>query len=377
MRVPILAYAILISMLPRSVVFADAPRELRLTFVGDIMGHDVNYQMKDFHNIYSGIRDMFLTEDLTFANLEFPLDPFRPQSGYPLFNGTIAYLAAAVDSGFNLFSLANNHAFDGGEEGISQTLRALQSAQAQSTRPFAYSGTREDPQQAFRPETIIVKGVRVGFIAVAQFLNKPEGGKYVNVVDFANPAQVADFLSFVRSVSSQYDLFIVSYHGDQEYVQKIDPLKRLFFRQLLEAGAHIVVGHHPHVVQGYELVQLNGAQKLAMYSMGNFISGMTWMLSPVQMQGILAATGESYMLVVDVRCDASGCSVIQTEPIPIANYMNEHTEMVVARMSDLADGTVKLSPTWRAYYVERLALMRAFLLRSASDTGSVRPDSAR
>ena len=130
-------------------------------------------------------------------------------------------------------------------------------------------------------------------------------------------------------------------------------------------------------MQGYELVQLNGAQKLAMYSMGNFISGMTWMLSPVQMQGILASTGESYMLVVDVRCDTSGCSVIQTEPIPIANYMNEHTEMVVARMSDLADGTVKLSPTWRAYYVERLALMRAFLLRSASDTGSVRPDSAR
>jgi len=117
-------------------------------------------------------------------------------------------------------------------------------------------------------------------------------------------------------------------------------------------------------------------QKLAMYSMGNFISGMTWMLSPDQMHGIPAATGESYMLTVDVRCDAGGCSVIQTEAIPIANYMDEHTEMVVARMSDLADGIVKLSPAWRAYYAEHLALMRAFLLRSLPPTGSVRPKSA-
>ena len=354
---------------------ADAPRELHITFVGDIMAHDVNYQMKDFHNIYSGIRDMFLSNDLTFANLEFPLDPFRPHAGYPSFNGTFAYLAAAVDSGFNLFSLANNHAFDGGEEGISQTIRALQSARAQSTRPFAYSGTRNNPNQAFRPETIIVKDVRVGFIAVAQFLNKPDQGRYVHVVDYSNPAQVEDFLAFVRSVSPQYDLFIVSYHGDQEYVQETDPLKRAFFRQLLEAGAHIVVGHHPHVVQGYDLVQLNGVQKLAMYSMGNFISGMTWMLSPVQLQGMLAATGEAYMLAVDVRRDAGGCSVVRTEAIPIANYMDEHTEMVVARMSDLADGTVKLSPAWQAYYAERLALMRAFLLRSLPPTGSVRPKS--
>jgi len=372
----ILACAIFISMLPCAAVSADTPRELRLTFVGDIMGHDVNYQMKDFHNIYSSIRDMFLADDLTFANLEFPLDPFRPHSGYPSFNGTLAYLAAAVDSGFNLFSLANNHAFDGGEEGISQTIRALQSAQAQNTRPFAYSGTRDNPHQAFRPETIIVKDVRVGFIAVAQFLNKPDEGRYVHVVDYSNPTQVEDFLAFVRSVSPQYDLFIVSYHGDQEYVQKTDPLKRSFFRQLLEAGAHIVVGHHPHVVQGYDLVQVNGVQKLAMYSMGNFISGMTWMLSPVQMQGILAATGESYMLAVNVRCDAGGCSVVRTEAIPIANYMDEHTEIVVARMSDLADGTVKLSPTWRAYYAERLALMQAYLLRSLPPTGSVRPKSA-
>lgn len=356
---------------------AEAPRELRLTFVGDIMGHDVNYQMKDFHNIYQGVRDVIAADDLTFANLEFPLDPFRPQSGYPSFNGTVAYLSAAIDSGFNLFSLANNHAFDWGEEGISQTIRALESARAHSSVPFGYSGTSDDAASLFRPETVVVKGIRVGFIAVAQFLNKPDGGRHVNVVDFNNPDEVQNFLALVRSVSPRYDLFIVSYHGDQEYVQETAPLKRAFFQQLLEAGAHIVVGHHPHVVQGYDLVQVNGSQRLAMYSLGNFISGMTWMLSPEELKGVLAATGESYMLTADVRCGAGGCSVNQAEATPIANYLDEHTEMVVARMSDLADGTVKTSPSWQAYYAQRLSLMRGFLLHSAPTIGSVQPASTR
>ncbi len=221
-----------------------------------------------------------------------------------------------------------------------------------------------------------MKGIRVGFIAVAQFLNEPDQGRYVNVVDFSNAAQVEGFLALVRNVSPLYDLFIVSYHGDREYVQEPSPLKRAFFRQLLEAGAHIVVGHHPHVVQGYDVVRVGGGQRLAMYSLGNFISGMTWRLGPADMQGIIAATGESYMLAVDVRCDGGGCSVLQPQPIPIANYMNERSEMVVARMNDLVDGSVKVSPPWRDYYARRLELMRGFLAREGPATGPARSGSA-
>jgi poly-gamma-glutamate synthesis protein (capsule biosynthesis protein) len=367
---------IIISIFPCAAAPAEEPQELRLTFVGDIMGHDVNYQMKDFNDIYSSVKDVFLADDLTFANLEFPLDPFRPRSGYPTFNGTLAYLSAAVGCGFNLFSLANNHAFDWGTEGVSQTIRALEGARALSAGPFAFSGTRNDLHRPFDPATLNVKGVRIGFIAVAQFLNNPNGGGYVNVVDYSETAQVNDFLTFVRSVAPQFDLFIVSYHGDKEYVQETDPLKRVFFHQLLEAGAHIVVGHHPHVVQGYDLVQVNGSQRLAMYSMGNFISGMTWMLSPAQLQGVIAATGESYMLTVEVRCDAEGCSVRRAEAIPIANYMNERSEMVVARMSDLASGTIKLSSAWQEYYAVRLSLMNSFLLLNASNGNSPRSAAA-
>ena len=342
---------------------ADLPgsRELRLTFVGDIMGHDVNYRMRDFHDIYRGVKDVLLAGDLTFANLELPLDPFRPAAGYPWFNGTRDYLAAAVDSGINLFSLANNHAFDGGVEGVLQTIRALEEARSGSPRPFAYSGTRGNPARPFGPETLAVKGVRVGFVAVSQFLNEQDEGRYVHVVDYSRSDEAEAFLAWVRSIAPLYDLLVVSYHGDREYAQSPSPAKRAFFRGLLAAGAGIVVGHHPHVAQEYEVVQAAGARRLAMYSMGNFISGMTWALAPSQLTGMLAATGESYMLRVDVRCGQGGCSVTDAHPIPIANYQDGQMQMVVARLSDLADGTVTVSPAWRKYYAGRLALMREFL----------------
>ncbi len=144
MRELVLACAVLFSLRPGALVFADPARELRLTFVGDIMGHDVNFGMQDFHDIYRDVKDVFLAGDLTFANLELPFDPSRPPSGYPAFNGTPAYLAAAVDSGIDLFSLANNHAFDGGEEGIFQTIRSLEEAPPAQRAPLRLLG---DPGQ--------------------------------------------------------------------------------------------------------------------------------------------------------------------------------------------------------------------------------------
>ncbi len=203
----------------------------------------------------------------------------------------------------------------------------------------------------------------MGFIAVAQFLNEQDQSRYVNVVDYSNPAQAEEFLEFVRGASALYDVFIVSYHGDREYVQTPSPLKRAFLPRAPRRRRHIVVGHHPHVVQGYDIVDVNGTRRLAMYSMGNFISGMTWSLGPSQLQGMAAATGESYMLDVDLACGAGGCTVTGADPIPIANYTNERSQMVVARLGDLADGTVKLTPAWKSYYARRLALMRLFLAR--------------
>ncbi len=72
------AFALLLLLVPSPV--RSLPTEpLRLSFVGDLMAHDVNYEMADYDRIYDGIRDLFLADDLTFANLELVVDPSRPR----------------------------------------------------------------------------------------------------------------------------------------------------------------------------------------------------------------------------------------------------------------------------------------------------------
>lgn len=358
MRAPLVVFALLLSFLPSAA--AQAPRSLSLTFIGDIMAHDVNYHMRDYHDIYRGVEQTFLTDDLTVANLELPVDPTRPESGYPYFNGNGSYLRAAADAGIDVLSVANNHAFDGGAEGVFQTLRALHALRASLGRPIAYSGIRGNPHGSYYPDALTVRGVRVGFVAATQFLNERDAGRYVQVVDYANESAAQKFLDFVSRVSPQFEVLIVSYHGDREYSPQPSPLKKRFFHRLLEAGACIVYSHHPHVVQGYEIVRVRGADRLIMYSMGNFISGMTWRLDPNAPIDGLAATGEAYMLTVQVQC-AGGCAVSGVDPVPIANYKNERGEMVVARLEDLAKGAVALTAAWRSFYAERLLRMRRFL----------------
>jgi poly-gamma-glutamate synthesis protein (capsule biosynthesis protein) len=370
MRALLLAFALLLpSLHPAAAQSAPGgvSRTLHLTFIGDIMAHDVNHRMEDYRDIYRGVEEVFLRDDLTFANLEFPVDPTRPESGYPRFNGTPAYVRAAIESGVDVFSLANNHAFDGGLEGLLQTLRFMAGERSNGGAPLLTSGIRGNPRSPFLPRTLLVGGVRVGFIAVTQFLNQQYGGRYVNVVDYADESAAAEFERFVRETSRCYDLFIVSYHGDEEYVEEPSAKKRSFFRGLLEAGARIVFGHHPHVVQGFEVGRSGAADGLIMYSMGNFVSGMTRGLDPVHPDPLLAATGEGYALSVEVRCAPTGCTVSSVHAVPIANYLNARGEIVVARLGELADGAIGLTKSWKSYYASRLERMRRFLALSPSE----------
>jgi poly-gamma-glutamate synthesis protein (capsule biosynthesis protein) len=161
-------------------------KHLQLTFVGDIMVHTANYLTSDYSAIYASIAPLLLRDDLSFANLEFPVDPSRPFSSYPRFNGTLEYLGAAVEAGIDVFSLANNHAFDQGRDGVFQTLRALNKIGDESYRRLHIAGTRGNLKVPFLPAEIRIKGVRIGFLAVCQMVNVPMPYYYVNIVDYRN-----------------------------------------------------------------------------------------------------------------------------------------------------------------------------------------------
>ncbi|HEQ71911.1 MAG TPA: CapA family protein [Spirochaetia bacterium] len=335
------------------------PNELQLTFVGDIMAHDVNYRMQNFSLIYERVKEYFTNDDLTFGNLEFPVVDDLPFSTYPAFNVHRSYVEAALAASFEVFSIANNHSLDKGKTGVLKTLGSLLMLKEGAGGRMYYSGIRGDTSRSFTPTVIRENGFRIGFLAVTQFLNLPQPSPYIYVVDYTNPAIRARFLEEIRSLTPRFDLFILSFHGDAEYQLSPHPEKRAFFRELLEAGVGIIWGHHPHVFQPYEIVTVDGTQRLIMYSMGNFVSGQGYHGKPGDAGDRWAYTGDSVLLRVRVTKTPHGVNVVSAEPVLIALYTTPTRDIVVDRLDRLA--AAPIDPSWREYYRKRLGIMTHFL----------------
>ena len=86
--------------------------EIELLFAGDIMAHSHNYHISSFDKIWRDVKHLIDGNDFAFANIESPVDTTKPVSNYPNFNMPQNYVQAAVDAGFNVFSLCNNHSND-------------------------------------------------------------------------------------------------------------------------------------------------------------------------------------------------------------------------------------------------------------------------
>jgi hypothetical protein len=347
---------------------------LQLTFAGDIMIHTINYLTSDYSGIYDSVKPFLKKDDLSFANLEFPVDPSRPFSAYPRFNGSPEYVLAAVEAGFDVFSLANNHAFDQGRDGVFQTLRVLSEIGEQSHRRLYAGGIRGNLHQRFEPVEIRCRGIRIGFLAVCQMVNVPVPHFYVNIVDYRNRRHREYFLSYIEEVAPQYDLFILSYHGGLEYSRRAEEEKLQFFERLLEAGVDIVWAHHPHVVQPHRLVEREEGAGLIMPSTGNLISGMMIGLKPEDPDHELAWTVDSALWLVTVRVEEEVAAVERVRALPITNYRNSRGEVMIDTIPGVARRA--LSEEWRQFYRVRAGLthlsLREAEMKQHSDLESER-----
>jgi poly-gamma-glutamate capsule biosynthesis protein CapA/YwtB (metallophosphatase superfamily) len=335
---------------------------LTLTFLGDIMIHSVNYRVPDYHVIYTAITPYLKQDDLTFANLEFPLDPARPYADYPCFNGSLSYVTAAVRAGVDVFSLANNHSFDQGRAGVLQSIRVMEKLGILTGRRIAWSGLRGNLSRPFRPVEIYAEGFKIGFLAVTQMVNRPMDHGYVQIVDYHSRSQRRAFLERLRAVTPAFDLFILSYHGGHEYALQPEPEKIAFFKELTAAGVHIVYAHHPHVPQGSLLMPAaaaGGGMRLIIASAGNLISGMTWSIDPGEPENPRAFTGDSALWSVRVARRDGCVAVEQVRSLLVTNHRNTDNELVVIPFSDLLGQDLPAS--WRAYYQRRFNLLRAHL----------------
>lgn len=337
-----------------------AEDSLVLTFTGDLMAHEKNQSMGDYNDIYGALAPWLLTDDFSFINLETPVDAERKTSSYPQFNAKPAYVEAAVRGGFQVFSLANNHSNDHGESSIDGTLKTMKTSFAEGVW---WSGLREKESDPIAPVVLEKAGWRIGFVALTNLLNRWPGHKRVNHVHVwdvwskkdAPKAQEA-LLKDIARWKEGVDLLVVSFHDGVEYSSTPDPLQIAFFRRMAEAGADVLWGHHPHVLQPWEWVETGRGPRLVLYSLGNFVSRQSAALGPKDGAKPAARTGDGALMRVIPSRTAEGIR-LTAEAIPLNNYHDPDKGTVVVPTEIL----VRNAPEpWRDYYSVRWAVQQAW-----------------
>ena len=326
------------------------------------MAHDVNYNRLPYEKIYHACTELLLQDDYTFANLEFPICDDRPMSNYPLFNVHKQYVVSAIQSGIEVFSLANNHITDQGKSGVRSTCNTMNALRLQYSVHF--SGIRETAETPFLPITIHYKDLKIGFLAITGFLNNTFGAELVNVVPYQDSETRNQFLSVLNEQTKNYDLFIVSFHGGREYSSIPDQEKLLFFIQMIQSGVHIVWAHHPHVLQPWFELEHGHISGVLLSSCGNFISGQTWNLDPINPDPKRVHTGESAVFRVTIHFSDDGPRILRVKPYPIVNYRHPEYGIVVRPLEDILQDD-KLTREWKQFYRLRVPIINTIVADSS------------
>ncbi len=187
--------------------------------------------------------------DLVGANLEGAVTnggshyPPEADNDFAFSPPTVAQLKGY---GFSYFTVANNHSLDQGRRGLDETAQNL------SQLGFLYSGCPDAGVGECSATTTSLGGVSVGLAGFSMVYN---------------PFDLDEAAAIVSNLASSTELVVVNIHWGTEYEHQFRPQQQAVAHRLIDAGADIIVGHHPHVVQGVERY----AGKLIFYSLGNFI----------------------------------------------------------------------------------------------------------
>jgi poly-gamma-glutamate synthesis protein (capsule biosynthesis protein) len=208
------------------------------------------------------VADRLSAADVTIGNLESPLSDrgTRRDKDYT-FRGDPEGVAGLRAAGFDLLSLANNHALDYGEVALQDTIALLDDA------GIAHAGAGMDRASAWRPAVLTLGRTTVAYLAFTHVLppgfiagsSRPGVAQGRGAMDSVEEA--------VRTAAAEHDYVIVSFHWGVEYEDHATAEQIADAHRVVDAGADMVLAHHPHVIQALETYR--GA--LIAYSLGDFV----------------------------------------------------------------------------------------------------------
>lgn len=238
--------------------------------------------------------------DLRFVNLECPLSEQGGLTRSPInqlvFTGPPIGSDALHRARIDIVSLANNHAWDYGHDGLLQTLNNLERTH------IAYVGAGRNQPRAYQPVIVEKNGWRIAFVAVTAVWNQnlnPHPGR-----QFVAGAKRESVLAAVRAAKTTrgVDRVVLSYHGGDEYETMPYPATRALLADAIRAGADAVIGHHPHVVR--EIAFVDG--KPILFSLGNLLMRM-----------VTGKPWTEYGMLARLRFDRTGGTALSVCPLRI------------------------------------------------------------
>lgn len=321
------------AMAPSPAPAPAACRTLRIAAVGDIMlGSDFpenTLPPDDARGLLAGVAPTLRDADLTFGNVEGvlmdggePVKKCEDPSVCYLFRSPARYAFTLAEAGFDVVSLANNHARDFGETGRSASMAALDAA------GIRHSGRIGDVA-SWEQDGLKLAMIAFSFTGGSHPLNDTEGAR-----------------ALVGELAATHDLVIVSFHGGAEggdasrvpfamerYFGEARGNVAEFGRAMIDAGAALVIGHGPHVPRALEVYK----ERLIAYSLGNFA---TWF-------GISVAEMKGYAPILQATVDQDGrllegriVSAIQLRPDGVRIDREQRAFRVMREVTvlDLAGG---------------------------------------
>ena len=266
---------------PPSSKPARGPVSITILGAGDDLIHSTLYNRAkklaggngyNFHPMYERVAGRIRNADVSVVNQESVLaSKVAPISGYPLFNSPTEVGDELVGLGFDVINQANNHLLDLGEKGMRATLDYW------DTKPVTVVGAYRSDSDLEKIRIVTAKGIKTAHIGITEMTNGiylPKGSPYRIV--YAKDTALIERL--IKKAKGMADVVVISVHWGTEDTETLTEAQKTLAQQMVDWGADIIFGNHPHVVQKLELLtrSSDGAKCPVMFAFGNFISGQLY-----------------------------------------------------------------------------------------------------
>lgn len=301
--------------------------ELELLFGGDVLLSDALCSSYEKDGIGALFTDEILTRmqdaDICMLNQEFPFSTrgAAMEEKQYTFRAKPDNVRIFQNMGVDIVTLANNHTLDFGTPALLDTLTTLEDAE------IPYVGAGETLTRAKALITLERAGRTIGFLGASRVVPHTDWYAKEDRPGLFTTYDPTALLEEIKKADNQCDLLVVYVHWGVEYQSHPEDYQKQMARQYIDAGADIVVGSHPHVLQGIEYY--NG--KPIFYSLGNFVFGQ-W-------------AGETIM--PSVKMDNAGNLTITLIPLNQKNnqtYILENPESLFRNLQNISSG-IQITPT--------------------------------